>query len=188
MAGQIVYVRFFRRKPLRPAVNSNDEMFDLVAPDGKIIGRASRKEVHGNPELLHPTVHIQIFNKQGRLFLQKRSAKKDLFPGRWDTAVGGHVSSGESIHTALYREAMEELGVDATKAEPLFRYVMRNQYESELIHCFRMVNNGPFNLNKDEIDEGRFWTTFEIRTNLGKNIFTPNFEQEFAMLQKAGIV
>ena len=65
---------------------------------------------------------------------------------------------------------------------------MRNKWESELIHTYKMVSDGPFKLAADEIDEGRFWTGFEIRKNIGKNIFTPNFEEEFKMLIKAGLM
>jgi isopentenyl-diphosphate delta-isomerase type 1 len=187
-AGQYIYIRFFKNKFVPTTVIPGEEWFDLVDEQGRIIGKAPRSQVHGNPSLLHTTVHIHIFNKQGRMFLQKRSTSKDLFPGYWDTAVGGHVSSGENIKSALRREAEEELGIDASKAQPLFRYIMRNKYESELVHTFKLVNNGPFKINKNEIDEGCFWTMFEIRKNLGNNTFTPNFEQEFAMLQKAGII
>ncbi|MCB9058166.1 MAG: NUDIX domain-containing protein [Calditrichae bacterium] len=185
---QFFYIRFKNKKrPVSTALH-DEEWFDLVDEQGRVIGKAPRSKVHGDPSLLHPTIHIHIFNKQGRLFLQKRSSAKDLFPGRWDTAVGGHVSSGENIRSAMIREAKEELGVDAAKAEPLFRYVMRNKYESELVNTFRLVSNGPFKINKEEIDQGRFWTVFEIRKSLGQNIFTPNFEQEFALLQKSGLI
>lgn len=185
---QFFYFRIKNKKSVMSPVQPGEEWFDLVDEQGRVTGKAPRSRVHGNPSLLHPTIHIHIFNKQGRLFLQKRSSSKDLFPGRWDTAVGGHVSSGENVRTAMLREAQEELGIDAVKAEPLFRYVMRNSYESELVNTFKMVSNGPFKLNKEEIDEGRFWTVFEIRKNLGKDIFTPNFEQEFAILQKSGLI
>jgi hypothetical protein len=37
-------------------------------------------------------------------------------------------------------------------------------------------------VNKDEIEEGRFWPLEEIKKNSGKGIFTPNFEHEFKML------
>lgn len=40
--------------------------------------------------LLHPVVH-HLFNFRGELYLQKRPEWKDIQPGRWDTAVGGHV-------------------------------------------------------------------------------------------------
>jgi len=61
---------------------------------------------------------------------------------------------------------------------------MRNDFESELVHTFRMVSNGPFKINHDEIIFGKFWRIKDIKNNLGKEIFTPNFEQEFALLQK----
>jgi isopentenyldiphosphate isomerase/intracellular septation protein A len=186
--GQWVYIRFFKNKSLPFNAPPGEEWFDAIDTDGKVLGKAPRSHFHGNPKLLHAVVHLHIFNKQGRLFLQKRSEKKDLFPGKWDTAVGGHVASGETIHKALMREAQEELGLNAMKATPIFLYVTRNSWESELVHTFKIVRSGPFKLNPEEISDGRFWTLFEIRKNLGTGIFTPNFEQEFAMLQKAGLV
>ena len=160
------------------------EMFDIVSPDGKIIGRASRSAVHGNPRLLHPVVHVHVFNRNGQLYLQKRSKSKTVHPGKWDTAIGGHIHSGESVDEALVREAKEELGIEAAEFKPLFRYIMRNDFESELVFTFRTNLNGPFKLNYNEIEFGRFWGFKEIDRNLEKGIFTPNFEQEFAMLKK----
>ncbi len=186
--GQWLYLRFIKNKVARPQAAPGEEWFDAIDTDGKVLGKAPRSHFHGNPKLLHAVVHLHVFNKQGRLFLQKRSEKKDLLPGKWDTAVGGHVASGETINKALMREAEEELGLNAIKAVPLFRYVMRNEWESELVHTFKIVRSGPFKLNSEEISDGRFWTLFEIRKNLGTGIFTPNFEQEFAMLKKAGLV
>ena len=53
-----------------------------------------------------------------------------------------------------------------------------------MVYTFRTKNNGPFKINKDEISFGRFWKIKEIKANLGKGIFTPNFEQEFGFLEK----
>jgi len=161
-----------------------EEWFDLVTPEGKIIGKAPRSLVHGNPDLLHPVVHVHIFNSQGEIFLQKRSDNKDVQPGKWDTAIGGHVHSGETIEHALHREAEEELGISMAKFQPLFRYVMRNEIESELVHAFLLKDDGPFFPDPKEISEARFWKISEVEENLGKGIFTPNFEQEFEILKK----
>ncbi|RMI26774.1 MAG: NUDIX domain-containing protein, partial [Calditrichaeota bacterium] len=157
---EFVRTRWQRRKMLREF--RDDEWFDLVTPEGKVVGRAPRRLVHGNPQLLHPVVHVHILNSRGELFLQKRADTKDLYPGYWDTAVGGHVRSGESIDRALHREAEEELGISMGNFRPLFRYVMQNRYESELVHAFLLEDDGPFYINKKEIAEGRFWNREEI--------------------------
>jgi isopentenyldiphosphate isomerase/intracellular septation protein A len=182
-AGQWIYMKL--KKPVLPAFQAaeGEEWFDIVTEKGEIKGKAPRSVVHGNPQLLHPVVHLHVFNKKGQIYLQKRAMSKEVQPGKWDTSVGGHIHSGEDVNTALHREAMEELGINVENFQPLYSYVMRNDFESELVHTFRIVSNGPFKINRDEIIFGKFWRLNDIRNNLGKEIFTPNFEQEFALLQ-----
>ena len=60
--------------------------------------------------LLHPVVHLHLFNSRGELYLQKRPEWKDIQPGRWDTAVGGHVDYGETVDEALRRECARSWG------------------------------------------------------------------------------
>lgn len=186
--GQLFYIRFIRGSRAGIQTNRTEEWFDILDKEGRIIGKAPRSRVHGDPSLLHASVHMHIFNKQGKLYLQKRSPSKDLYPGYWDTAVGGHVNAGESIENALIREAMEELGIDASPARPLYRYIMKNDYESELVHSFHMKHDGPFTLNVEEIETGRFWSIFELQKTMGKNIFTPNLEEELRLLKKVKLI
>ena len=102
--------------PLPSADNPGDrprptgEMVPVVEENGLVIGQATRQSVHDGSKLMHPVIHLHIINREGCLYIQKRSMKKDLLPGRWDTAVGGHVDYGETLEEALYREASEELG------------------------------------------------------------------------------
>jgi len=188
LAGQWIYLKFLRKPQLAFATIEEQELFDIVDEQGHVKGRAPRQQVHQHPDWIHPVVHLQLFNKQGKLFLQKRAPSKDIYPGFWDTAVGGHIRAGEAVEHALLREAKEELGIEVRNAKPLFRYIMRNSFESELVHSFMLIYNGPLNINKEEIEAGRFWTIFEIKKAIGNNIFTPNFEQEFAMLEKIKII
>lgn len=157
--------------------DNSEEMFPVVDEQGNILGAATRGECHGGSRLLHPVVHLHVFNSQGDLYLQRRPLWKDIQPGRWDTAVGGHVDLGESVDMALRREAREELGLEGFVAEPLSTYVFESARERELVYTFRTTWDGPV-CPSDELDGGRFWTPDEIRQQLGKGVFTPNFESE----------
>ncbi len=163
-----------------------DELFPIVDENGNIVGAATRKECHSGSKILHPVVHLHILNEErNAIFLQKRSLSKDIQPGKWDTSVGGHVDLGENIHMALRRETREELGLTEFTPQHITSYVFESEIEKELINTFYTTVNPEttiFTLDPNEISEGRFWTIDEINENLGKNIFTPNFEQEFARI------
>lgn len=158
----------------------SEEIFPIVNEEGKIIGEAPRSVCHdGKSMLLHPVVHLHLFNSKGELFMQKRSQIKDIQPGKWDTSVGGHVALEETIETALFREAQEELGI--TDFDPAFlrSYVWESSREKELVNSFSTTSDTAPVINMDEIEEGRFWSINQIKDSLGKEIFTPNFEHEF---------
>lgn len=157
------------------------ELFPIVDEQGRVVGSAMRGHCHDGSRLLHPVVHLHVFNAQGDLYLQRRPVWKDIQPGKWDTAVGGHVDWGEDVETALRREAREELGIEGFRAEPLAPYVFESDRERELVNPFITVTDLQPRPS-DELDGGRFWTRDEILSALGTGIFTPNFEQEYQRL------
>jgi isopentenyldiphosphate isomerase len=160
-----------------------EEIFPVVDEEGNTVGKAPRSVCHdGKSMLLHPVVHLHLFNSKGELFLQKRSKTKDIQPGKWDTSVGGHVDLGETIEHALLREAEEELGL--TDFNPIFlgKYIWESSREKELVNSFSAIYDEKPEINKNEIEDGRFWSVKEIKYHLGKEIFTPNFEHEFRLL------
>ena len=124
--------------------DNNQEMFPLVDEQGNITGAATRGECHNGSKLLHPVVHLHVFNAQGDIYLQKRPEWKDIQPGKWDTAVGGHVDYGEAVEAALLREAREELGITGFIPEFITRYVFESEIEKELVHTYKTVYNGDF--------------------------------------------
>jgi isopentenyldiphosphate isomerase/intracellular septation protein A len=161
---------------------ADGECFDIVDTEGKVLGNAPRSLCHSRPGFLHQVIHLHVVNSEGQIFLQKRSLTKHIQPGKWDTAVGGHVQSGENIQSALKREADEELGLSGFKAQALARYLWESDVESELVHMFVTRAEGPMRLNRLEMDEGEFWKLEKIRAVLGKGILTANFEFEFPIL------
>ena len=161
--------------------DNGNEIFPLVDEQGNVIGSATRSECHSGSGLLHPVVHLHVFGSEGRLYLQRRPLWKDIQPGKWDTAVGGHIDYGEDTLSALRREAREELGLVDFEARFLRRYVFENERERELINAYRTtVSSTP--TPSDELDGGRFWSRTEIIDSIGKGVFTPNFESEYIML------
>ena len=158
-----------------------DEMLTQVTDGDEVLGPVLRSLVHGNPSLIHRSVHILVVSPEGRLLLQKRSMRKDTQPGKWDTSVGGHVGFGQSYEEAARREAEEELGLRPEMLSFLYPSRIRNAVESENIHTFLHISSGPFRPEPDEIDELRFWSRKEIADALGSGAFTSNFEEEFAM-------
>lgn len=159
--------------------DNKEELFPWVDEEGNILGSISRGEAHSGSMKLHPVVHLHLFNSRGELYLQKRPDWKDIQPSRWDTATGGHVDLGEDVAKALRREVREELGVTDFTPESMGHYVFESQRERELVFVHRTVYDGPVCPNPDELAGGRFWTREEILQNMGKEVFTPNFEQEY---------
>ena len=159
--------------------DNNKEMFPQVTPDGEIIGAITRGEAHSGSKLLHPVVHLHVFNSQGHLYLKKRPDWKDIQPGKWDTATGGHIDLGENVEMALRREVSEELGITQFEFETLGHYVFESERERELVYVHRTTYDLPITPNSGELDGGRFFSPQEITDNMGKGLFTPNFESEY---------
>ena len=165
----------------RPAPSG--EMLPLVEPGGLVYGQATREYCHSGSHVLHPVVHLHIIDHFGRLYLQKRSLTKDLLPGYWDTAVGGHVSYGETITEALFRETAEELGLTAFNPVALGAYIWQTERDNEYVFVHAMVGHPTLHPDATEVSEGRWWTFEELERAKGQNILTPNFESEFERIR-----
>lgn len=160
-------------------MDNQQEIFPIVNEEGVVIGCASRGECHGGSRLLHPVVHLHVFNSNGDIYLQRRPEWKDIQPGKWDTSVGGHIDYGETPEEALRREVREELGITDFMPESVDKYVFDSKRERELVYVNRTTYNGEIYPSTEELDGGRFWTMREIREAMGNGVLTPNFESEF---------
>jgi isopentenyldiphosphate isomerase/intracellular septation protein A len=171
------------RRKVTP-VPDDEEWLPIVDEQGQIIGKAPRSACHRGEKLLHPVVHLHVLNHQKHIYLQKRPMNKLVQPGKWDTAVGGHISFGENLETALKREAWEEIGLKEFSARLVKTYRWESSIESELVYSFISHDFKTIHLHSDEVQEGRFWTPRQIEANIGKGVFTPNFEYEYQLLEK----
>ncbi len=180
VAGVWFLVELVRQKWL----SSKIEWLPVLNTKGHVIGKATRNQVHDGTKVLHPVVHLHLFNKKGEIFVQKRPVNKDIQPGMWDTSIGGHVSFRETPQKALQREAKEELNIVANDAKFLFSYEWESDLEKELVYVFALTTDQIPTPNPKELAGGEWMTINEIKSKIGKIFFTPNFEHEFEMLIK----
>ena len=160
-------------------MDNQQELFPVVDEQGNILGSITRGQAHDGTKILHPVVHLHVFNSRGELYLQKRPEWKDIQPGKWDTAVGGHVDFGENVQQALLREVREELGITDFEPVCLGTYVFESKREKELVYVNTTVYDGIIRPSSDELDGGRFFSPEEIKEKMGQGFFTPNFESEY---------
>jgi isopentenyldiphosphate isomerase/intracellular septation protein A len=175
-----------RRTAKTNIINSfeDEEWLPVVDEEGRVIGKAPRSLCHNGEKILHPVIHLHVLNSKGYFFLQKRPMNKVVQPGKWDTSVGGHISFGEDLETALHREAFEEIGLKDFTAKFIGKYRWNTEIESELVYYFISYDYQKIKLHSEEVKEGKFYSPSQIEKQLGEGIFTPNFEYEYELLKR----
>ncbi len=152
---------------LRPGIQETQaqdvhgERFDVVDEENRVIGQASRHEVHAQ-RLRHRAIHIFVFNRRGELFLQKRSRWKDANPGRWDSSAAGHLNAGQEYDEAAARELHEELGIEAP-LERVAEIPASRVTGHEFVRLYRTEHQGPFTWPRAEIETGAFFPVALLR-------------------------
>jgi isopentenyl-diphosphate delta-isomerase type 1 len=144
----------------------SDETFDVVDRHDRVVGHAHRREVHAKG-LLHRAIHVLIFNPTGQIFLQKRSMKKDIAAGLWDSSCSGHVDQGEGYDEACHRELGEELGLFLEKApDRWFRIEACPETGQEFVWVYHLTHEGPFVLQPDEIETGAWFDPADLTAQI----------------------
>jgi len=152
---------------------SKDEIVTIVDKDNNITGSVPRLQMRVEG-LCHRATYILVFDSAGRLFVQKRTLTKDIYPGYHDVATGGVVLAGESYDVSAERELAEELGIVNTPLEALFDFYHehgRNRVWGRVYSC---VWDGPVVLQAEEVASGDYYPVAEIIAMRNRNPFTPD--------------
>ncbi len=151
---------------------ANEEVA-IVDPNDVLIGSASRREMRRR-NLIHRASYIIVLDRQGRLFVQKRSMGKDVYPGLLDVAAGGVVLAGESYEVSAERELAEELGISGVALEPVLDQYHEDEGNRVWGRIFLCRSEGPFVLQAEEVDDGFFMTVDQVLAPHGRHLFTPD--------------
>ncbi len=149
------------------------EEVDVVNADDRVIGRATREDVRRR-NLRHRAAYVLVFNSQGQLFVHQRSATKDVYPSRFDVAIGGVVAAGETYEAAASRELAEEIGVIGVQP----RFILQFQFEDAVGRVNGRVYScdydGPLTLQAEEITSGEWLDLDEVLERTRKGEFCPD--------------
>lgn len=144
------------------------EYFDILREDGSKTGEKKlRNQVHKDGDL-HGSVHLWMI-RDGQVLFQKRREDKESYPGAYDVACAGHITSGEETIEAAFREIKEELNLTLEKDDLIYLYTKhiyvdenfhgKHFVDNELIHVFfvkEKVSLKDMDFQKEEI-EGLYW-------------------------------
>jgi isopentenyldiphosphate isomerase len=132
-----------------------EEIVLIVDSEDNVVDQVPRSVMRAQA-LRHRVTYIFVFDSTGKLFVQKRTTTKDLYPGYFDLAAGGVVCVGESYEESALREAGEELGIRDQPLKSHFKFYFEeagNQCWGQVYSC---IHNGPFELQKEEVASGEF--------------------------------
>ena len=173
----------------RKRVSSAAESLVLVDDHDREIGFASKQDCHAGEGTLHRAFSIFIFNADGELLLQKRSASKPLWPGYWSNTCCSHPRAGETMEQAVERRLAEELGIRC-RLRFLYKFKYHASYEAvgaEREYCWVYVghHDGHPNVNLDEIADWRFIDAagLDVELESTPERFTPWFKLEWAQIK-----
>jgi isopentenyl-diphosphate delta-isomerase len=180
----------FHDNRARPAsVAADGDSLILVDERDQGVGHLSKQKCHEGRGILHRAFSLLIFNGNGDLLLQQRSAAKRLWPLYWSNSVCSHPRRTESMESAIHRRLLEELGI-ACPLHFLFKFQYQAQFdetgaENELCSVFIGRCTDLVRINPDEIAAWR-WVSPEAlqveMTGQSAGNFTPWFVIEWARI------
>ena len=147
-------------------------MLDLVNEDDKVIGKKESEEVH-KMGLLHRSVHIVVVNSEGKIYVRKRSAALELYPGVWTTSVGEHVKSGQQYEEAAKNALEEFLGLGTALAQ-VGKTRVKDEIENEMVMVYKTSADKIPNLNLEHSEQGEFLTTKNLDDLFQRGATTPH--------------
>ncbi len=170
-------------------VSSEREELILVDADDEVVGYRSKGDCHDGEGILHRAFSVFLFDNQGHVLIQQRSADKRLWPLYWSNSVCSHPRRGESLDYATGRRMKEELGCRSA-LEPVYKFQYQARYselgsENELCSVYLGRVESELAINPTEIADWRFVSPDDLERELAEtpDQFTPWFKMEWGQLQ-----
>ena len=161
----------------------------LVDENDSAIGSASKVSAHYQAGLLHRAFSVLMFDREGRLLLQKRADDKVTFPGVWANSCCSHPLSSDTeselidasgVKRAAIRKLHQELGISPDELSLNdFHFVTKMMYsarmnadwiEREIDHILLIQADVDIKINQNEVSEIKWVSKQELHQILAGDI------------------
>lgn len=152
----------------------------LVNDQDELIGVKERSELNYTTDIYRVSA-LWLTNSKGQSLLAKRASTKDKDPNKWGPAVAGTIDEGETYDQNIYKEAMEEIGlegVEFTKAVKLRSTSPRQSFTQwYTVELDRDVDS--FTRQVEEVDALEWVDTEQLKSELETNPdkYIPNMKR-----------
>jgi isopentenyl-diphosphate delta-isomerase len=157
----------------------------IVNDQDNLVGLKERTEIDYINNIYRVSA-LWLTNSKGQTLLAKRAAVKDKDPGKWGPAVAGTIDEGETYDDNIYKEAIEEIGLEGaefTKGLKI-RITHPRNYFCQWYFVTLDRDADTFVMQEDEVDELE-WVDIEqmkqeLKTNTDK--YVPAMQQIIEVL------
>lgn len=116
---------------------------------------------------------VLIFNEQGQILLQLRPKHDYIFPGHWDSSVGGGIDEGEEPEAAAAREMQEEISISPAILPVTHLHCRYPAWKPDTtretdLWVYRTTCNGPFTPDPREVEKVEFFTLEQVKGMIAK--------------------
>lgn len=180
--GIIVIALFFYRRYLLRWSYKKEYWLPVVNNRGHVIGRVARSISFEKPGTYqHPLIRVMVC-KPGFVYLSPRTYEFCPEIGKYDHPFERMMEYGLSVE-----ETLKDMHEKDFPGSELPKFLLKYRHENEigrwqvLLYILRINEDGE--LGDLDKKDGKFWTTSQIRENLGKSCLSSFLEGEFDFIQ-----
>ena len=150
------------------------ELVDLYDENRLPLGKTAERSAPRAPGEYRMVVHVCVFDRRGRLLIQRRAPEKFIWPDLWDVSVGGGVDAGETSRRGAEREFREELGypLDLSGLRPSLTVNFDGGFDDFYI-LTKDLDPEELTLQAGEVRADRWASREEVLDMLGQGTFIP---------------
>lgn len=183
----VVFIETFKLSFFRKKL-SEEEFLPVVDQCGAVVGKMVKSEMGISAEKqLHPIVRMYFINDDS-IFLQKENFCDPRSTDYWDASADTHVNYGESMEDAIRRSVRCMCYSSDISPKFLLKYVYKTDKEEHLVFLYYVQDAAQIEMAQQTDFFGKFWPLWQIESNLGQGVFSPQFEMEYAYFKNTVFV